>query len=73
MSYIEHYMPFPTIFSYPAFAVYTYCYVHASFCNVKAYTGYKNMPDIRTLYGTPDDVLITGIHCNVRTRISSII
>ena len=28
------------------------------------FTIYKNIPVIRTLYSTPDDVLITGFHCN---------
>ena len=27
------------------------------------HAGYKNMPEIRTLYAIPNDVLITGIHC----------
>ena len=27
------------------------------------HVGYKNMPDIRTLYAIHNDVLITGIHC----------
>ena len=29
------------------------------------YAGYKNIPDIRILYAIPNDVLITGIHCNI--------
>ena len=27
------------------------------------HAGYENMPDIRTLYAIPNDVLITGIDC----------
>ena len=34
------------------------------------HSGYANMPEIRTLCPSPDDVLTTGIHCTYKHTVS---
>ena len=33
------------------------------------FTSYKNIPVLKTCFSTPDDVLMTGFHCIIKTRL----